>query len=280
LLQIRPIRTGDLRPILRLTGEEDWGFGIRDLRRMRLLEPRGCLVAALDTRIIGFTTAISYGKKLGWVGNVVVQRSHRRKGVGSRLVASAIDHLRRSHVMSIALNSYPESQPMYERLGFVAFDGFVTLSMSIGAFQPAKRMERTPFRGILNLDKRAFGADRTRLLRSLFNEFPNAWAWIAETSNVVGYSLVKDYERSSEIGPAISEQRGEDAIATLLRFSISLARKWPLEVSVPESNETALRIAKSLGFEVQRRGVVMRLHDLREITINPAVVALGFLDKG
>ena len=274
------MKTADFGSIIRLTNEEHWGFGIRDLKRMMKLQPEGCLVATLDGHPIGLTTTITYGKKLAWIGNVVVHRKHRGAGIGSNLVQSATKHLLRSHVKRIGLNSYPENRSMYERLNFKTVDGFVRLSISRRTRKIVSRNEEVPFRQILRLDKRAFGADRTRLLQRLLSEFPRGWTWILNGAQVSGYSVVKQYQDSSEIGPSISQQMNQDATATLLQSSIALARKWPLELSVPESNQTVLEAASRLGFRVERKGVVMNFADLDTVTVSPAIVAFGFLDKG
>lgn len=274
------MRTADFQTIIELTSEEHWGFGIRDLRRMLALEPKGCLVAALEGRPVGLTTAISYGKKLGWIGNVVVARKHRNAGIGSSLVQTAVRHLVRSHVRSIALYSYTENRSMYERLGFRTVAGFLRLSISRRTRKRVAENRQVPFREILRIDRRAFGADRTRLLRRLLNEFPRSWAWILKGSAVSGYALVKQYEDSCEIGPSVCEQMNQNAAKTLLESSLALARKWPVEISVPESNQTVLKTAIRLGFRVERKGVVMNFANRDRIKTSPAIAALGFLDKG
>jgi predicted N-acetyltransferase YhbS len=280
LLRIRFMRATDFRSIIKLTNEEHWGFGIRDLRRIRALEPRGCLVAPLDGRPAGLTTAISYGRGLGWIGNVVVARTHRNEGIGSSLVQAAIRYLIRSHVRSIGLYCYPENKSMYERLGFRTIGGFVRLSISRRTRRRVAENRQVPFREILRIDRRAFGADRTRLLRRLLDEFPRSWTWTLDGSLVSGYAVVKPYQDSSEIGPSVCEHMNEDAIRTLLESSLDLVRKWPTEMSIPESNQTVLETALRLGFRVQRKGFVMNLAGRDRICISPAVAVLGFLDKG
>jgi len=274
------MRSADFGSIIKLTNEENWGFGARDLRRMRALEPKGCLVAALDGRPVGLTTAISYGKKLGWIGNVVVARMYRNAGIGSGLVQTAIRHLLRSHVRSIALYSYLENKSMYERLGFRTVSGFLRLSISRRTQKRVTGNRQASFPEILKIDRRAFGADRTGLLRRLLSEFPRSWTWLLRGSAVLGYALVKQYQDSSEIGPSVCEQMNQDAVGTLLESSLALASKWPVEVSVPESNRTVFETAIRLGFRVERKGVVMCLTSTDRIRISPAIVAFGFLDKG
>ena len=279
MLQIRPMKTTDFRSIIKLTDQERWGFGTRDLRRMMALEPRGCLVAAIDGCPIGLTTTITYGRRVGWIGNVVVNQKHRGAGIGSRLVQLGITHLLGIHVKRIGLYSYVENEVMYERLGFNRTDSFATLSMPHGNEDHTRGVRKTPFHQILHLDKRASGADRSRLLRRLHREFPKYWAWIGNDAKVSGYSLVKQYRDSSEIGPLICEQMNQEHAVILLRSSIALANKWPLEMSVPGSNSIVMKTAERIGFRIERKGVVMSYARLDPVVIGPAVGALGFLDK-
>jgi GNAT superfamily N-acetyltransferase len=274
------MKTTDIHSVVRLTAEEHWGFGTRDLKRMMAVQPRGCLVATIDSRPIGLTTTIAYGKTLGWIGNVVVDGKQRGAGIGSRLVQSALTHLLHINVKSIGLYSYPENEAMYERLGFKTTDGFATLSMRHSVESSAKRMGETPFHQIIRLDNRAFGADRSRLLRRLYREFPRLWTWITNTAGLSGYSLVKQYQDSSEIGPLVCERMNRERVGALLRSSITLTRKRPLEMSVPESNSTVTETALQLGFRAEREGLVMSYARLKPAVIGPAIGALGFLDKG
>ncbi len=274
------MKTTDFRSIIRLTARERWGFGTRDLKRMMALEPRGCLVATMGGGPIGLTTTISYGRDAGWIGNVVVSGKHRGVGIGSNLVQSAVKHLLRMQVKRIGLYSYPENEAMYKRLGFETTDGFATVSMPDGTENFTKTAEKIPLRQILRLDKHAFGADRSKLLRRLHREFPEHWTWIVNEAGVSGYSVVKQYQDSSEIGPLICEQMNQESIAALLGSSITRTEKWPLEMSAPLSNPIVEETAERLGFRLLRKGIVMSYARLEPVVIAPAVGALGFLDKG
>ena len=280
MLQIRPIRTTDFRSIVKLTDEERWDFGTRDLKRMMALQPKGCLVAIMSGQRVGLTTTIAYGRSVGWIGNVVVDRNHRGAGIGSSLVESAINYLRRMRVKAIELNSYPENEAMYRRLGFNTMGGFLRVSVSHSNANPTGGIGKAPFHQILRLDNRAFEADRSRLLRRLHREFPKSWTWISNDAGVSGYSLVKQYKDSSEIGPLICEPMNRGCVGALLRSSIALTKKWPLEMSVPESNPTVRETAMHLGFRVERKGVVMSYAKLKPVAIGRAIGAFGFLDKG
>jgi len=244
------------------------------------LQPRGCLVAVESAKRIGLTTTSCYGRELGWIGNVVVDKGYRGKGIGSGLVRAAIRQLTRRRVRRIGLYSFPENQPMYERLGFETVGRFNLLSSVRGPMETVDRNLEIPFSQILGFDRRAFGADRSKLLRCLMRDFPRSWAWVHQGAELCGYAVVKEYQDSSEIGPSICEEADRGTTLALLRASESLTRKWPLEISIPESNATFLETARSAGFRVLRKGLVMSFTKLEKASLGPRILALGFLDKG
>ncbi len=279
-MQIRPIKKSDFPSIIELTNEEEWGFGTSDLRRMKALQPKGCFVATVSGIPVGLTTTAAYGRRVGWIGNVVVSKQHRGAGIGSSLVQSGIRHLLRMRVRKIGLFAYPENEAMYKRLEFETTGNFDRLSASHGTVDSTEVIGRVPFHHILDLDKRAFGADRSRLLRRLYHEFPKYWAWVTNSAKVSGYVLVKQYQDSSEIGPLICEHMNQEDVGKLLRSSISLTDKWPLEMAVPESRLKVVEAAARLGFRVERKGFVMSYARLGSVVIPTSVGAFGFLDKG
>ncbi len=271
--------TRDISAAIKLTNSEQWGFGARDFRRMHRLQPRGCFVAVDDGRLSGLTTTVSYGRELGWIGNVVVDKNHRRIGTGSSLVKAAIAYLTRSRVRRIGLNSFPENESMYERLGFETVDQFATLSTARGSLERTRRKLEIPFSQIARADRSAFCADRRKLLRCLLRDFPRSWAWTYRGTELSGYAVVKRYRGSSEIGPAICQENDRDTAIELLRSSLTLTTRWPLELSVPRSNKVFLEAARRTGFRVLRKGLVMSLTRLMRVKIASEVLGFGFLDK-
>jgi nitrate reductase NapE component len=152
--------------------------------------------------------------------------------------------------------------------------------VSHGTEDSTERIGRIPLRQILSLDKRAFEADRSKLLRRLYRELPKRWSWVTNIAGISGYSLVKQYQDSSEIGPLICEDMNQESIGKLLSSSVALTDKWPLEMTVPESNSSIIEAAARHGFRVERKGFVMSYVGLRPIAIAASVGAFGFLDKG
>ncbi len=67
--------------------------------------------------LVGYARLIGEGAR-AHVRQVVVARSHRRRGIASQLVAAAVDEARRRGFASVYLSARPNAVRMYERLGF------------------------------------------------------------------------------------------------------------------------------------------------------------------
>jgi ribosomal protein S18 acetylase RimI-like enzyme len=78
-----------------------------------------------DNVIIGMLSLVTYdiptGKKV-WIEDVVVDKSHRGKGLGKKMILFAIDFSKTEGAKSIELTSRPsrvEANHLYQKLGFV-----------------------------------------------------------------------------------------------------------------------------------------------------------------
>lgn len=86
-------------------------------------------VAEVDNRIVGsascqlFTGLYSLileeeYRKYGYIWNVYVQPSHRRKGIAKQLTNATIQYLKSINCTKAILNASPAGKPVYENLGF------------------------------------------------------------------------------------------------------------------------------------------------------------------
>lgn len=145
---IRDFRKSDLDDLLRLLPEcfaeefEVTGFDPDHVRGManriygrtsRLLlgllrlcgiEPMKFLVAEADGKVVG-TTIIDDRGKVGYISAVMVHPAYRRKGIATRLMASALNYLRKRRKARAVLNVMSMNTSainMYVKLGFRAFE--------------------------------------------------------------------------------------------------------------------------------------------------------------
>src|SRR5918912_792043 len=90
-IEIRPLKHSDLGAALLLTQQAHWNQTESDWLRLLKLEPHGCFVACSDPRVIGTITTVTYRTELAWIGMVLVDPDFRRRGIGTRLMHTALD---------------------------------------------------------------------------------------------------------------------------------------------------------------------------------------------
>lgn len=92
-MQVRPIVPGEYETVRLLLVSNGWSDRrVSDPQSFQLLVERSqsCLVAVVDSRVVGFIRALTDGLSNGYISMVVVAQSHRRQGVGSALVRAAM----------------------------------------------------------------------------------------------------------------------------------------------------------------------------------------------
>ncbi|MGD0690145.1 MAG: GNAT family N-acetyltransferase [Candidatus Bathyarchaeia archaeon] len=276
MLQIRRMRFDDIPYALRLTDQEKWGVTRADLLRILKLDPRGSFIAAKGSRRVGLITTTRYGRKLAWIGNVIVDRNYRGAHIGQSLVQIALEHLQKSNVKHIALYCFDENVRFYRRLGFIRDAPFVRLrGKSTRAASLAHMAQQTlPLGGVLSLDRRAFGANRSQLIRMTLR---SKSGWYLSSSN--SYMLVKESKEMCEIGPWVSSKQPMDQASELLDLAVRVIGEKPIEVSCLR-NHPAYGLFRKHGFRVMSHGYRMYLSRIARIGDHAANFALGFLDKG
>jgi len=283
MLRLREMLLADIPFAIRLTGREGWGIPRRDFIRILKLDKHGSFVAVEGRRRVGLTTTMRYGRTIAWIGNVVVEREYRGRRIGQRLVEHAVSYLSRCRVRHIALYSFKENLQFYRDLGFVYGARFARLRREPKPGTTGLTVE-APFNSptmssILEMDRKAFGADRRALITILMRE-GSAWYFGYKRDSRRSYILVKKYYDLDEIGPWISFGLGSTELDALLRLAISRSNRKPIEISCPVANRQAQQILKKHHFRVTNEGRVLFYRRLGTLGDPRALVAHGFLDKG
>ena len=274
---------GDIRFAVRLSDQEDWGIPARDFERILRLYPRGSFIAMEDARRVGLATTASYGRQVAWIGNVVVEKTRRGKHIGQALVRHAIGYLERTGVKRIALYCFDENVEFYRKLGFIQGSRFARF-----------RRERQPIRDLasepnadrtmkvstlLSTDRKAFGADRARLLLDMLNSGAASYLGYSVGSRY-SYLLAKHYEDMCELGPWISFGLRRTELESMLRLVENKTQSKPIEIACPLTNQEVLAILSKSHFQTIRKGRIMHYGRMSVIGRPKAIVAFGFLDKG
>jgi ribosomal protein S18 acetylase RimI-like enzyme len=284
MFKIRPMRREDIAFAIRLSNQEKWGISRADFERLLTLAPRGCFLAFSGRRKLGLTTTTSYGREAAWIGNVVVEKSYRGKHIGASLVEQAVGYLLKSGVKRIVLYCFDENVVFYRNLGFEKDVRFARLRRKKHTSSPTsaiiKRLHPPPITRILSADKKAFGADRSKLIRLLLRERIGWYVGATHDSASVSYLFVKQYEDMCEFGPwvCIKPQKGDPR--RLLDVALSEAGERPIEITCLLGHRNELALLKRNGFRITNRGYRMRLGKRHTVGDDRAQCALGFLDKG
>jgi GNAT superfamily N-acetyltransferase len=216
-VEIELLSESHLPEALRFTEQSQWNQTERDWRRLLQSSPQGCFGAFLDQRLIGTVTTVVYGAELAWIGMMLVDPDYRRRGLGTRLMQAALEHLQRIGVNSIKLDATPAGRPLYESLGFRP-EGLVERWEGRG--QPGAKQkwpvwdERVRL-AVYAFDHLTFGVDRSAMLASLITDSPVA-PLVAMTleGQLEGFALARPGRRAFYIGPVAARGR-ETALALL-----------------------------------------------------------------
>ncbi|MFH1718701.1 MAG: GNAT family N-acetyltransferase [Planctomycetota bacterium] len=244
--------TDDLRLGLKLTQQAGWNQTEADWLRFIQLEPEGCFVAEVNGRAVGTTTTCVLGQA-AWIAMVLVDVNSRGKGVGTTLLQASISYLKERKIKTIRLDATALGQPIYEKLGFVPeyelarFEGMAPRGVVVPSV-----MKATPdvFADIIDFDTRTTGRDRGRMLRKLFEEFPENIRIIRRSGKIEGFITMRPGANAVQTGPCIATAGAGPA---LLRDTLNRCAGRPVFVDIPLDNADAVKIAESCGLGIQRR---------------------------
>jgi GNAT superfamily N-acetyltransferase len=109
----------DLEEVLSLALAEGWVSDMCELLLILRSCPEKCFAVVSGCKVIGYVMVTRY-KHSTWIGNLIVDRHYRMRGVGTKLLQTAVEHLDSdSTITSIYLNAAPSAVRLYQRFGFV-----------------------------------------------------------------------------------------------------------------------------------------------------------------
>lgn len=197
----------------------NWNQVEADWRRMLRFAPEGCFGMEEDGRIVASATVVSYGKSLAWIGMVLTLPEFRGRGLASGLLRQCLDSV---DVQCVKLDATDLGRPVYEKMGFV--EEYVVERWRAELPEGPKQ----DFPLDLDLDKEAFGADRSELLQDL--------------------GLGRPGRMASYVGPVVC-RTVEEARQRILGAGVSGPTLW----DIPRPNQQAVELAESMGFEPFRK---------------------------
>lgn len=223
--------------------EADW--------RLMLEIGRGWGVALADGTIAASTLVLPYGD-FAWVSMVLVLPEHRRMGYATRLLRTALEHLE-ARALTPILDATPAGRTVYVQEGFHDTWGFRRFELRTRAAleRPAgvRALRDADWPPLLELDGRAFGASRERLLRALAARLPAAALVAEDGGEPQGFLLGREGREACQLGPLVARSAG--AARALLAAGLA-AVPAPLYLDIVDREPALSAWLESLGFAFQR----------------------------
>jgi len=265
----------DIPAAMKLKEAAGWNQTEDDWRRLITLEPAGCFAAIRNHALVGTTTTTTYQDQLAWVGMVLVDPQNRRLGIATRLMETALDYLR-GKVATVKLDATAQGKPVYERFGFEEeslVERWVGTLKGSSIIPNYGILNRDTLYELLDLDRRAFYADRSTLIQSLIND-SNFLPVVKKSADgkLSGYALARPGTRASYLGPICATQASdvESLIDEMLR------RMGASRVYIDFNREcgTGTRVLSARGF-VKERDLIRMTSGERGKKTSPFVVAIA-----
>jgi GNAT superfamily N-acetyltransferase len=257
-MRIRLLTAADVPATLALSSAAGWNQTPEDWRRMIELEPEACFGVEVDGELVATTTLLCYGTDLAWVGMVLTHPRHQRRGYARALVLEALDVTRARHIPCVKLDATDQGQPVYENVGFV-----VEQRIERWRREGGEAGTGAPFGPIpRELDRQAFGTDRSRFLQAL-----GAPTMVAED----GYVMTRPGAHTRYLGPCVAMRPG--TAHTLIQAALS---DGPCFWDLLPANEAARGMATELGFQPVRRLIRMRLGEAIDTRDDYVFAIAGF----
>jgi GNAT superfamily N-acetyltransferase len=222
-ITLRAMTAADIPGGLRLCRASGWNQLEDDWRMVEgwLAEREGVVIG---------TSALMRYDKLAWVAMMLVDPAERRGGIGSRLLAEALAAARGAEC--VGLDATPLGEPLYRRHDFVPDYSLARLKCAVqlaptGAARPMKAADLP---AVFRTDREVFGADRSRLLASLFERAPEC-AWIVDGR---GYCFGRPGYLYHQLGPVVATDR--DAARALVSHCLARPGGRTFAIDVPRSN--------------------------------------------
>jgi len=235
------MRESDLTFAAELTAIENWPSETGEAFANALAyDPSGCLVAEREGRPAGIVVAIAY-RRSGFIGELIVRKDARGRGIGPQLFNRAIQHLKERGAGEIGLDAVDRAVPFYESAGFRAVcPSLRFLGKMEGRPHPDVRpMRRQDLADVLRLDRDAFGDDRSFFLERRFSSYPRFAKVLESDGRIAGFILGMQGRNIVGAGPWVA---GEDVErpAALLESLAAETADLPIRIGVLESNVRAV----------------------------------------
>jgi len=197
-----------------------------------------------DKKIVGVGELVLNGK-IGWLGNIVVDKNYRNQGFGKKITERLIEMAKERNCDSIYLLATSLGKYVYQKLGFKENGEYpfyqsqlenVDFTKSKNIFRYSEKYQNQ----IFNLDKIASGEDRQKVITRYLQ---NSFVWKREGSeNISGYFL-------PDLGNGLIIANSDEAGFDLIKKREQLGMN---KIILPSESTTTIEFLEKRGYSICR----------------------------
>jgi len=252
-VHVREMTIADIPAGLALCRASRWNQTERDWQHFLTSAPHGALVAEHEGQVVGSVATMPYGP-FTWISMVLVDPAVRGRGIGMTLLHRGLALIPDN--VTARLDATPAGEKLYARLGFAGelalARWFVDAGAPTGPIAPGVRpLQPDDWPRVRDLDLRAFGAARVRLLDRLARE-ATEYAWIANDAHggLRGFVLGRHGHVREQIGPLVADST--ETAQTLLAACHSAHPDRRFFVDAPDDQRAWTGALSAAGFAIER----------------------------
>jgi hypothetical protein len=183
---------------------------------------------------------------------VLVLPEFRRKGIGTALLKHAIAFLETDGVAAVRLDATPLGKKVYDGLTFRDEYGLERMEgTAYGQGVAGTEMASEELAEVAAFDEERFGADRSRMLRLLWNQTPElCLASRSSCGEIDGYLMARHGSDAFQIGPWIA--RNPDVAESLFLRALGALDGQRVFLDVPLLRSGPVSLVARHGFTTQR----------------------------
>ena len=268
--EVRPLTRDELDVVLRWAVDAGWNPGLHDADALWAADPDALWGVEVDGMLVGAGATVRRGSRAGGVGLLLVEPSHRSRGIGSLtfpfLVDGALSRLEAG--AGLALDCPESYQDFCERFGFVPVRRVArsTTVATLGRRGPytgqLRALAQLPFDRVVAYDAKFSGGERPDFLRAWMTPKGGLGLGAYEGGWLIGMAILRPAHDGFRIGPFYAESRdvAEDLFVALSGTVVG----QKLVLDVPLEDPDIVAFASSKGFTLAAQAVHMQLGQVVE----------------
>ena len=257
LLPIDRVRPADIPDVVRLSARIGWDYSEEEMEVV-LRSGRFFAHRTPEGKVVSTAALFPYST-LASLGVVMVDPDYRRRGLATRLVSACIEEVPDRPILLVATE---KGKPLYEKLGFKTvgtLDKLVAKRYTGGLGKTAHQgtvhpVSKKDIEEIIDLDEKAFGARRERLLRLRIGQASIGAVLRNRAGKAAGFALGVPGPELMVIGPVVAP---DEEAAALLIDRIAGWAPGPVRIDIPSQHRRLADFLTRRGFETVRQPPVM-----------------------